>query len=127
MESASGGPFYTPRWSPADSLLTTEVMFLQALYIRASGNANNIALTTGSGGSVAVADITSQFDGVTTTFTIPSYTGILLFIITGWPPNGALDPSADFTTPSATTVALNTSQVTAPVAGTTGIILYTPT
>lgn len=126
MLEGQGGPFYTPLWSPADALLLAEVMFLQALYIRAGGNANNVALKSDISGGVAVADITSQFDGSKTTFSLPSYSGILLFIITGWPPNGALDPAADFTTPDTTHVALVTAQVTAPVPGTTGIILYTP-
>lgn len=70
-------------------------------------------------------DISSQFDGVATTFTIPAYSAILLFNITGWPPNGSLRPTVDFTTPSNTTVAL-TSEVSAPMAGASGIILIIP-
>lgn len=116
--------FSTKRWRPADALLTAEVAFIQALYIRASGNANNIALI-GSGG-VQVADISSQFDGVTTSFLLPAYSSIQLFILTGWPPNGALRPTVDFTLPDSTHVALVTSEVSAPEAGPTGIILYTP-
>jgi hypothetical protein len=69
-------------------------------------------------------DISSQFDGVTTTFTIPEYSSILLFNLAGWTPS-TLRPTVDFTTPTSTTVAL-TSEVSAPVAGTTGIILYIP-
>lgn len=77
-------------------------------------------------GSVPLAfDISSQFNGVLTTFTIPAYSAILMFIVTGWPPNGALRPTTDFTTPSGTTVSL-TSEVSAPQAGVTGIILYVP-
>lgn len=120
--NSAGGPFYTPTWSPADALLTSEVMFLQALNIRASGNANNVALVGGSAG-VSATDISSQFNGSATTFTVPANTGILLFIITGWPPNGALEPTTDFTVPDSTHVALAGS-LTAPIAGTTGIILY---
>jgi len=70
-------------------------------------------------------DISDQFDGVTDTFTIPTYSAVRLFIITGWPPNGVLRPTTDFTTPSTTTVQL-TSEVSAPEAGTSGIILYIP-
>jgi hypothetical protein len=122
--NSAGGPFYTQTWSAADLLLMAEVMFIQDLYARASGDADNIALTSGGSSGLAVTDISSQFDGSKTTFTVPTYTGIILFIITGWPPNGALRPSTDFTTPSSTTVSLQTGQVTAPAAGTTGLIIY---
>ncbi len=81
----------------------------------------------GAGGGVTplAYDISSQFDGNATTFVIPSYSAILQFIITGWPPNGALRPTVDFTTPTSTSVAL-TAQVSAPAAGNTGIVLYVP-
>jgi len=79
---------------------------------------------TSTGSSVNTVDISGQFNGSTTTFTIPNYTTILSFTITGWPPNGNLRPTVDFTTPSSTTVSLVTSQVQAPVSGATGIILY---
>lgn len=75
-------------------------------------------------GSLQSYDISSQFDGVTTTFTVPGYLSVVQFIITGWPPNGVLRPIVDFTTPTSTTVALVPGQVTAPVSGTSGIILY---
>lgn len=84
-------------------------------------------LMRGAGGStakgVASTDISGQFDGVTTTFTVPKYSSILQFTITGWPPEGVLRPTVDFTTPTNTNVTINT---TAPVSGTTGIILYVP-
>lgn len=125
MLEGQGGPFYTPLWSPADALMLTEVMFLQALYIRAGGSASNVALKSDISGGVAVADITSQFNSSATSFSLPSYSSILLVIFTGWPPNGALEPTVDFTTPDATHIAL-TGTVSAPASGTTGIILYTP-
>lgn len=75
-------------------------------------------------GSIQSYDISSQFDGVSTTFTIPQYLSIVQFIITGWPPNGVLRPTVDFTTPSSTTVSLVPASVTAPASGTSGIILY---
>lgn len=77
--------------------------------------------STGGGSVVFSYDISSQFDGVATTFTLPTYTSILSFTITGWPPNGNLRPIVDFTTPTNTTVAILTP---APVSGSTGIILY---
>lgn len=77
--------------------------------------------STGGGSVVFSYDISSQFDGIATTFTLPTYTSILSFTITGWPPNGNLRPIVDFTTPTNTTVAILTP---APVAGSTGIILY---
>lgn len=79
--------------------------------------------TTSSSQTIATADISSQFNGIATTFTLPAYTSILLFTITGWPPNGALRPTVDFTTPTNTTVTLDAA-LGAPVSGTTGIILY---
>lgn len=75
-------------------------------------------------GSIQSYDISSQFNGVLTTFTIPQYLSIIQFIITGWPPNGVLRPTVDFTTPTSTTVALVPASVSAPVNGTSGIILY---
>lgn len=77
-----------------------------------------------TGSSTNTVDISNQFNGSATTFTIPNYSTILSFTITGWPPNGNLRPTVDFTTPTSTTVALVTSQVQAPPAGATGIILY---
>lgn len=88
-----------------------------------SGN-DETTVTIPGGDSIATADISSQFDGVATTFTIPAYTSIVAFILTGWAPNGALRPTIDFTTPTSTTVALVTAQVSAPEAGATGIIIY---
>ena len=73
---------------------------------------------------VATEDISAQFDGLATTFTLPAYSSILSVTFTGWPPNGNLRPTVDFTTPTSTTIALVLAQVTAPVSGTTGIILY---
>jgi len=79
----------------------------------------------GAGGNNSFSeDISSQFDGITTTFTVPQYSRILAFILTGWPPNGVLRPTVDFTTPTNTTVALVTAQVTAPESGTSGLIIY---
>lgn len=75
--------------------------------------------------AIARADISSQFDSVTTTFTIPSYSSILSFNITGWFPNGEL-ANSDFTTPTNTTVSLVVPPLSAPASGTTGIILYVP-
>lgn len=118
--------YNTKRWRPSDALTTDEVMFLIDLYARASGDADNVALISDIGGSVATVDISAQFNGSSTSFTVPANAGILLFIITGWPPNGALRPTVDFTTPDATHVTLQTSQVQAPVAGTTGIVIYIP-
>lgn len=118
--------FQTPRWRPSDALTTNEVLFLEDLYTRASGDADNVALISDIGSGIAVADISSQFDGSTTSFTVPSYSAIVLVILTGWPPNGALRPTVDFTTPDSTHIALQTGQVTAPVSGTTGIVLYAP-
>lgn len=83
----------------------------------------SFASTGGSGGSVSSYSISSQFDGNATTFTVPSYTSIVAVIITGWPPNGVLEATTDFTTPSSTSIAL-TSQVTAPEAGATGVVIY---
>lgn len=77
--------------------------------------------SSSSSQTVATADISSQFNGSATTFTIPAYSSILLFTITGYPPEGALRPTTDFTTPTATTVTISTP---APVSGTTGIIIY---
>lgn len=91
----------------------------------AGNNATVIELPEGE--TVETVDISSQFDGIVTTFTIPAYTEIVAFLITGWPPNGVLRPTVDFTTPTSTTVALVTSQVSAPEAGTTGIIIYKAT
>lgn len=76
-----------------------------------------------SGSLIYAYDISPQFNSIATTFTLPQYSRIIQFTITGWPPEGALRPTVDFTTPTDTTVAL-TAQVTAPPAGTTGIILY---
>lgn len=89
-----------------------------------TSNANGTKTISSSVSSISTVDISSQFDGSTTTFTLPSYTTILSFTITGWPPNGNLRPTVDFTTPTGTTVALVTSQVQAPPSGATGIILY---
>ncbi len=79
---------------------------------------------TPSGSLVFTYDISSQFDSVKTTFTLPTYYSILSVTFTGWPPEGNLRPTVDFTTPTSTTIAL-TAQVTAPPSGTTGIVLYT--
>lgn len=114
--------YETEKYSASDSLTISEIIFLQDLAFAAGYDANNVALVSDLG-SISVADVSSQFDGLTTTFTIPTYTSIKLFIITGWPPNGALRPTTDFTTPSSTTVSL-TTQVSAPESGATGIILY---
>lgn len=77
-----------------------------------------------AGGVIPLAyDISAQFNGIATTFTLPTYSAILSFTITGWPPDGNLRPAIDFTTPTNTTVVIST---TAPVGGTTGIILYIP-
>lgn len=85
-----------------------------------------VPVNLGAGGGVPLAvDISSQFDGVATTFTLPAYSAILMFNITGWPPNGALRPTVDFTTPSSTSVAL-TAEVPAPESGATGIVLIIP-
>jgi len=88
------------------------------------GGNETLTLSAAAGSGVLVSDISSQFNGSLTTFTVPSYSSIIMFIITGWAPNGALRPTVDFTTPTSTTVALVTAQVSAPPAGTTGIILY---
>lgn len=94
--------------------------------IKQNGDRFDITVVAGSGSSIPLAfDISSQFNGSATTFTLPAYSSILMFNITGWPPNGALRPTVDFTTPTSTTVSL-TSEVTAPESGTTGIILYIP-
>lgn len=84
-----------------------------------------LQFSSAAGGGVSVADISAQFNGILTTFTIPAYASIYLFVITGWFPNGALEPTVDFTTPTATTVHI-TGDLTAPEAGTRGIILYEP-
>lgn len=129
--------FYTPRQFPFKvkvSNTDTDAKYLIDKLIAGAGITINQLNTGGdeqleivsSGGSnIQAVDISSQFDGVATTFTIPQYSAIKLFIITGWPPNGALRPTTDFTTPTDTTVAL-TSEVSAPMGGTTGIILYEP-
>lgn len=116
--------YSTKKYSAADSLTLAEIAFLQDLAFRAGYDADNIALISQVSG-VQVEDISSQFDGLTTTFTIPEYSNIVLFILTGWPPNGALRPTVDFTEASSTTVSL-TSEVSAPINGSTGIILYVP-
>lgn len=85
-----------------------------------------VAVSVGALGGVPLAiDISSQFNGILKTFVLPAYSSILSFTLTGWPPNGALRPTVDFTTPSGTTVTL-TGEVSAPAAGTTGIILIIP-
>lgn len=85
----------------------------------------SLRLSSG-GGSVPLAfDISDQFDGSTTEFTLPAYSAILLFTLTGWHPNGSLRPIVDFTETSSTIVEL-TSEVSAPEEGPTGIILYIP-
>jgi len=85
-----------------------------------------VPVTVGALGGVPIAiDISSQFNGVLKTFVLPAYSSILQFNLTGWPPNGILRPTVDFTTPSGTTVTL-TGEVSAPAAGTTGIILIIP-
>lgn len=82
--------------------------------------------TSAAGGVQPLAyDISDQFDGNVSTFTLPPYSAILMFNITGWPPNGALRPTVDFTTPSSTTVSL-AGGLSAPELGATGIILYIP-
>lgn len=115
--------FKTTEFDPSASLLASEIAFVQALALAAGYTAGNIALLTNLDG---VSDISSQFDGATTTFTVPSYSSITAFLITGWAPNGILRPTVDFTTPTSTSVALVSAQVSAPVAGTTGIIIYRP-
>lgn len=80
--------------------------------------------STGGGSAVFSYNISSQFNGILTTFTLPTYASILQITITGWPPEGALNPSTDFTTPTTTTITLDAA-LGAPVSGTTGIILYT--
>lgn len=84
--------------------------------------------TTGAGvgTSVSVVDISSQCNGVLTSFLMPAYSSILMVIMTGWSPNGILRPTVDFTTPDNTHIDLVTSQVSAPATGTTLIVLYVP-
>lgn len=91
--------------------------------VKVTENGLEFTTATPAGTSVNTYDISSQFDGITTIFTLPVFKNILMFTITGWPPNGTLRPTTDFTTPTNTTVTL-TAQVSAPAAGTTGIILY---
>jgi hypothetical protein len=119
-------PYSTRKWRPSDSDFTTdEIMFVQDLALRAEYDADNVLLqgeVVASG--ISVVDISDQFDGVITSFSVPNFTSIKLFILTGWPPNGALRPSVDYNE-SGNSVEL-TSEVSAPPSGATGIILYEP-
>lgn len=102
----------------------TEINFDTSLIATYNGN-GRVTVSAGVSSLPLAYDISSQFNGSTTTFTVPAYSSILLFNITGWPPNGLLRQTTDFTTPDNTHISL-TSQVAAPVAGTTGIVLYVP-
>lgn len=84
------------------------------------------AVSSGGGTTVSVVDLSSQTDGVTSSFLMPAYSTILMVIITGWAPNGILRPTVDFTLPDSTHIALVTSQVAVPASGTTLIVLYVP-
>lgn len=42
--------YETKKYSPAESLTLAEIAFIQDLYVRASGDADNIALIGGAGG-----------------------------------------------------------------------------
>ena len=79
----------------------------------------------GGGADIEQVDISDQFDGSETTFTLPEYSSIVLVVVTGWYPNGALRPGVDFITPTDTTIEL-AGDLSAPVSGSRGIILYKP-
>lgn len=85
---------------------------------------DGLEFSTPSPGVTPVSiDLSSQCDGVTTLFNLGvAVTGVLQVTITGWPPNGALRPTVDFTVPDASHIQF-TSQVSAPEVGTTLIVL----
>ena len=61
--------FYTEQFDPSDVLTPDEIIFIQNLYIRASGDADNIALI---GGNTSILVATGAVDDSNLVFTFTS-------------------------------------------------------
>jgi len=85
---------------------------------------DGLEFSTPSPGVIPVSiDLSSQCNGATTLFDLgTTVTSVLQVTVTGWPPNGELRPTVDYTVPDTSHIQL-TAQVSAPESGTTLMVL----